>query len=171
MEAIGVTQVRQGGMDDLPWIRSSWPDAADVLERHLVGQQAGGQVVLVARNGSQAVGCVVIRWTGIDTPVARASFPEAPEAAHLFVRRESRNGGVGTALMRSAEQLVVARGFHQLVLAVGLENPGAARLYERLGYLRSGIVELSEYDYTDASGIDRHAVEWNECRVKEALIG
>jgi len=42
--------------------------------------------------------------------------------------------GIGTSLMREAEVVVRERGGLAIVLGVEASNPGARRLYERLGY-------------------------------------
>jgi RimJ/RimL family protein N-acetyltransferase len=47
---------------------------------------------------------------------------------------ERRGAGVGTALTREAERLVAAHGHDRLSLSVGVGNPRARALYERLGY-------------------------------------
>ncbi|MEO8107224.1 MAG: GNAT family N-acetyltransferase [Actinomycetes bacterium] len=166
-----VIEVRRGDAEELPGIRSSWPEASGVVERHLAGQEAGGSTLLVAWSGARAVGYVVVRWTGADTPLARQAFPGAAEVAHLFVRLESRGVGVGSTLLEVADRVAADRGVKQLVLGVGEDNPAAARLYERFGYRRTGIVEVSEYDYLDGRGVDRHAVEWNECLVRDIATG
>jgi GNAT superfamily N-acetyltransferase len=60
--------------------------------------------------------------------------------------------GVGSLLLQASENLVRSRGFAQVSLAVGLENPGARRLYERLGYLAIGDPYNDIWHYTDARG-------------------
>lgn len=54
---------------------------------------------------------------------------------HSFrVRPDQRNQGLGTRLMQHAEADLRARGFSRVALNVARDNPGALRLYERLGY-------------------------------------
>ena len=64
---------------------------------------------------------------------SRAAEGEATLIA-AAVRPELRGRGIGTALMEAAEQLTCSRGFSAIVLGVEDWNPGARRLYERLGY-------------------------------------
>ena len=78
---------------------------------------------------------------------------------------------MGSTLLDVAERVAADHGVKELVLYVGEDNAGAGRLYERLGYRRTGIVEASEYDYLDSHGVDRHAVEWNECLAKGIAAG
>ncbi|MEX1317556.1 MAG: GNAT family N-acetyltransferase [Synechococcaceae cyanobacterium] len=54
-----------------------------------------------------------------------------------------RGQGIGTQLMKLAESQATARGYRRLSLIVFEGNPGARRLYDRLGYrevARAGIV-------------------------------
>jgi RimJ/RimL family protein N-acetyltransferase len=50
---------------------------------------------------------------------------------------------------------------------VGLENPAARRLYERLGYRATGEQTTTTYDFVDADGVTRSATETVEWMVKE----
>ena len=42
--------------------------------------------------------------------------------------------GIGTALVQAGEDTARRLGHGRIALGVGLDNPGARRLYERLGY-------------------------------------
>jgi len=67
-------------------------------------------------------------------------------------RHAARGQGVGSTIIAAAEAIVVERvgangtGSRQLVLGVGLDNPRAAALYERLGYVRTGAVTTTTYE-------------------------
>src|SRR5262249_18293518 len=50
------------------------------------------------------------------------------------VARPWQGQGIGTALVRAAEELAIERGFGAAELGVEDSNPRARRLYERLGY-------------------------------------
>lgn len=58
--------------------------------------------------------------------------------------------GLGTLLVRAAEQRVRDRGLHRAELAVEEDNPRARALYERLGYVAYG----READAWDEEGPD-----------------
>ena len=69
--------------------------------------------------------------------------PRDPEGARkarvevdlgLAVAPDWRGRGVGTALMRAAEDWARAHGAERMVLDLNAANEGALRLYERLGY-------------------------------------
>ena len=57
-----------------------------------------------------------------------------PELNAVTVAPELRSQGIGTALIREAERRVAPRGLACVGLAVGVDNPRARSLYERLGY-------------------------------------
>jgi len=68
---------------------------------------------------------------------ARANEGAAVLAA-ASVSPAIRNRGIGTELMRAAEVFAYDRGCRAIVLGVEDSNPGARRLYERLGYRAVG---------------------------------
>jgi RimJ/RimL family protein N-acetyltransferase len=56
-----------------------------------------------------------------------------PSRSWRFHRR-IRNRGHGTALVEAAEQRAGELGHPRVCLGVGVDNPDARRLFERLGY-------------------------------------
>lgn len=68
--------------------------------------------------------------------------PHRADVAKMLVHRRARRQGVGGALMRAAEAAALAQGRNLLVLDTVTES-AAARLYERLGWIRVG--EIPEY--------------------------
>jgi ribosomal protein S18 acetylase RimI-like enzyme len=63
------------------------------------------------------------------------------------VPRPLQRQGIGTSLVHAAEALAAERGYRALELGVEDSNPGARRLYERLGY-RS--VARNDFQYVGA---------------------
>ena len=84
-------------------------------------------VALLAEEDGEAVG------------YALASIvPETPIRGHLydfFVRQDSRQRGIGLALVAEVAKRLREQGVTHLSLDVGTGNDGARRLYERLGFL------------------------------------
>ena len=64
--------------------------------------------------------------------------PHRAEISKLLVHRRARCRGIGQALMRAAEREAAARGRSLIVLDTA--DPGAERLYERLGWQRVGVI-------------------------------
>jgi GNAT superfamily N-acetyltransferase len=108
-------------------------------ERHfftdrLARQQRGGGVVLVAWLDGQPVGEVFLECEPAREPEVRRWLPGVPRLDHLEVLGPFQGRGVGTKLIGAAEATARQLGYERIALGVGLDNPKARRLYERLGY-------------------------------------
>ena len=97
---------------------------------------------------------------------ARASYPDCVEVNHLQVRPALRGRGAGTSLLLAAERLVRARGHDLIAVSVAAENADAARLYRRLGFQPTSVIDVSSYTWTDERRRTHRAVERNELLVK-----
>ncbi len=138
----------------------------DVHGAHFEEQRDGRATYLVAWREDQPLGSALVHWAGPIGVNARAAFPTCVEINHLQVRPAERGAGVGTGLIRAAEELAAVHGRRRVALAVGVGNARAARLYERLGYSPTGTIDVNEYDWTDADGRTHHEVETDELLVK-----
>ncbi|MFF5480740.1 GNAT family N-acetyltransferase [Streptomyces sp. NPDC012935] len=118
-------------------------------------QEAGESTYLIPWLDGRPVGHAEVRWTGCAAPEVRAAQPGCPEINGLTVWPASlRSQGVGTALVNHAERLARERGVVVMGLGVGDDNPRAAALYERLGYLPT-VAYVDRWAYLDADGV-RH---------------
>ncbi len=77
-----------------------------------------------------------------------------PEKDALFIQKvgvspELRGKGVGTALLNEQIRRARDRGFRRCVLDVAATNPGAQRLYERMGFRVVGEKRLEARDAAD----------------------
>jgi ribosomal protein S18 acetylase RimI-like enzyme len=94
--------------------------------------EAGTRVLFVATADQGVVGRVFVQLDSTDT-----RYADGVRRGYLYalrVRPESQRKGIGTRLVAAAEAELRARGFRWAAIAVGKENPGALRLYHRLGY-------------------------------------
>ena len=103
---------------------------ADCLAR----QAAGEGVLLVAWLDGWPVGDVFLHRDPADEPQVRRHLPGVATLIHLEVLGPVQRRGIGTALIRTGEDTARRLGHDRIALGVGLDNPGARRLYERLGY-------------------------------------
>jgi ribosomal protein S18 acetylase RimI-like enzyme len=88
----------------------------------------------IARDGTAPVGFAV----------ADTSFFEQCFVWALSTHREHRRHGVGTALIRHVESVCTTR---KLFTSTNESNAAARKLFESLGFIRSGIIEnLDERD-------------------------
>lgn len=98
---------------------------------------------------------------------ARVAFPGCVELIHLQVREHQRGRGVGTAIIAAAEQIARDAGKKQIALGVDLTNEAAARLYRRLNYQTTGVIDATAYHWLDEHGTPHHERETSELLVKQ----
>jgi ribosomal protein S18 acetylase RimI-like enzyme len=89
--------------------------------------------VLGAVENGELVGTVTLH---LDCP---PNQPHRGEIAKLIVRVGRRGRGIARALMVAAERVAVERGRTLLTLDTA-DDGGAGPLYERLGYVRAGVI-------------------------------
>jgi GNAT superfamily N-acetyltransferase len=101
----------------------------------LARQQRGGGVLLVAWLEGRPAGEVFLEFEPATEPEVRRQLPGVPRLDHLEVLGPLWGQGIGTALIGAAEDSARQLGHQRIALGVGLDNPKARRLYERLGYV------------------------------------
>jgi ribosomal protein S18 acetylase RimI-like enzyme len=98
-------------------------------------QSRGEALFLMAFRDDAVVGHTMLLRDSKYPEVRVAHEPAEINALAAYVRRT----GVGTALIAAAEEIAAGEwGRRRIGLAVGLDNPEASRLYERLGYRNWG---------------------------------
>jgi GNAT superfamily N-acetyltransferase len=97
------------------------------------GVAAGERAVLVAEDGDGVCGTVQLI---LDLP---ENQPHRADLVKMLVHRRARRQGLGAALMRAAEGLARDCGRTLLVLDA-VTGGDAERLYDRLGWVRVGVV-------------------------------
>lgn len=110
------------------------PDAAAAFwDGALAAADRGERVIFGAWDGNALVGTVTLL---LNFP---PNQPHRAEIAKLMTRMSHRGRGVGTALMRAAEDMAAERGRTLLVLDTAVED-GASRLYDALGFTQTGVI-------------------------------
>ncbi|MHA7239804.1 GNAT family N-acetyltransferase [Arthrobacter sp. TMS1-12-1] len=137
---------------DLDALEMTEPPGSGITRNLLRHQAAGSIVYAAAWQKNQPVGTVVLDLASKYTP----------ELKHLFVQEAARGAGVGTALCAWAEDHAAQAGFGKLHLNVGVENDGARRLYQRLGFTPAGQTTTTTYEYVDDAGQKQWATETDE---------
>jgi len=74
------------------------------------------------------------------------------EIDEVFVSPEVRSAGVGAAMVATAERDLAGRGLVRLQLQLGVDNHGARRFYERLGFSRRAGYELLDKPLKEGAG-------------------
>jgi ribosomal protein S18 acetylase RimI-like enzyme len=92
--------------------------------------------------------------SGLPVALGGVDYAKTPGAGTLWqlsVHGALHSCGIGTILIRAAEQRIRARGLHRAELGVEECNPRARALYERLGYVAYGR-EPDSWDEQAADG-------------------
>ena len=92
--------------------------------------------------------------SGLPVAIGGIDYAKTPGAGTLWqlaVHGALQSCGIGTILIRAAEQRIRARGLHRAELGVEECNPRARALYERLGYVAYGR-ELQSWDEESPDG-------------------
>jgi ribosomal protein S18 acetylase RimI-like enzyme len=79
--------------------------------------------------------------SGLPVAIGMVDYAEGTGAGticQLSVHGALQSCGIGTLLIRAAEQRILARGLRRAELGVEESNPRARALYERLGYIAYG---------------------------------
>ncbi|MEU0742781.1 GNAT family N-acetyltransferase [Streptomyces sp. NPDC006134] len=135
------------------------PGAVSCHARRFARQEAGESTCLVAWLDGRPVGHAEVRRGGCDDPDVRAARPGCPEINALAVHpARLRSRGIGSALVRAAEERAARRGRTAVGLGVAAGNPRAAALYARLGY-RPLLDYLDRWSYEDTDGTVRHVTD------------
>jgi len=127
-------------------------EAADAFwERSLAAADRGERVILGAWKGVELVGTVTLL---LDCP---PNQPHRAEIAKMMTRPEYRGYGVGTALLRAAEDVAAQRGRTLLVLDTAADE-GAAGFYEKQGYNLAGVIP--NFAYKPLGGLTATRIYW-----------
>jgi ribosomal protein S18 acetylase RimI-like enzyme len=133
------------------------------FDEHRVGRR----LMLVADVNGYPIGQVFIQFVSSDT-----IFADGRERGYLYslrVMEPFQRHRIGTRLVEAAERALRARGYSWSVIAASKDNPGARRLYERLGYAVF-LEDPGQWQYTDHEGNIQTVVE--PCWVMEKrLVG
>lgn len=102
-------------------------------ESSLAAAHLGHRVVLGAYSDDQLVGTVTLL---LDCP---ENQPHRGEIAKMMTSVAYRGRGVASALLQEAERIAIEKGRTLLTLDTA-EQEGAAGLYEKMGYRRTGVI-------------------------------
>lgn len=144
------------------------PGATSFHARRFARQEAGQSTYLVAWVDGRPVGHTELRWTGCAAPEITADCPEIGSLA--VWPEELRSRGIGSALVRAAEELARGRGLGVVGIGVGKDNKRAGALYTRLGY-RAVADYPDRYSYEVHDGTVRECVDACTFLVKELSPG
>jgi GNAT superfamily N-acetyltransferase len=126
-------EIRPAVDADLPALATVFGDRHFFPDR-LRRQRDGLGLLLVAWLDGGPVGDVYLSWDPADDPQVRRFLPNVAQLIHLEVLSRLWRRGIGTAVIRAAEEAARGLGHSRIALCVELDNHDARRLYDRLGY-------------------------------------
>lgn len=119
-------------------------------------QKLGRRAMLIADCQDFPIGHIFVQLAR-----SKMSYSDDEARAYLYslrVMEMFQGQGIGTRLIQMAEGLIRDRGLEWVTIAVGKQNIGALRLYERLGY-EIYTDDPGRWSYRDHQGIVRHVNE------------
>jgi GNAT superfamily N-acetyltransferase len=124
---------------------------------HIEGRRreraAGLRTMFIAEQDGATIGCVAFE--------ERMDRPGLLHFYALSVLPEHQSRGIGTRIVEAVEEEAQRRALGGVDLAVNIENEGAIRLYERLGYAREPGTVTNRWTWEGPNGEERDMVE--EC--------
>ncbi len=111
----------------------SYADALEAFEGFVAEAEQGRRLILAAFADRELVGTVQVILA------LPPNQPHRGEIAKLLVRQSARRRGIAQLLMERAEEEARAEGKTLLVLDA-VTGDAAARLYERLGWTKVGVI-------------------------------
>lgn len=168
-DTVGLAKVviRSIREDDLPALE--WEGAytiyRKVFRQTYEDARRGQRLMLVAAAGDRLVGQIFVQLSS--TEMRYADGYNRGYLYSLRVRPEWQGQGIGTRLIEAAEAALRARQYNMAVIAAGKDNPGAQRLYERLGY-RTFADDPGVWYFQDVNGQQQSVAE--PCWVMEKRL-
>jgi GNAT superfamily N-acetyltransferase len=117
-------------------VRRLKPEEVEAVDRHLplsrLDQESGeGSTYLIAWEDDRPVGHAHIAWDSTHLGL--------PEIQDVYVVPDKRRRGIASQLTHAAEDEARRRGWDGISLSVSRsDNPAAAQLYAKLGYVDAG---------------------------------
>ncbi len=126
-------------------------DADAFWDSALAAAARGERIILGAWDGSLLVGTVTLQ---LHCP---PNQPHRGEIAKMMTRLSHRGRGIGTVLLRAAEDLAVRHRRNLLVLDTARDG-GASAFYERQGYRLAG--EIPDYALRPHGALTATMIYW-----------
>lgn len=119
-------------------------------------QVAGGRLMLLADMNSYPIGQLFIQLESYDDYLSGSG--KRGYFYSLRVMTPFQRRGIGSALIREGERVLIERGYESVSIAAAKDNKGAKKLYERLGY-KTYTEDSGRWSYVDHEGRIHHVHE------------
>jgi ribosomal protein S18 acetylase RimI-like enzyme len=156
LEKLVIRKIKHNDLPDLEW-EGEFKHFRRLYKNAFQNQQNGTAILWVAELPEAGIiGQVFVQLSGSRPELADGqcrAYIYSVRIKHLF-----RNYGIGTMIMRHAEQDIFQRGYSFATLNVGKKNAKARRFYQRLGYQVISD-EPGNWSYLDHHGKRRYVHE------------
>lgn len=145
-----ITRIYNEGIDDR--IATLETEKRTVEERRawLVSRDERHPVLVATRDG------IVLGWASLNVFNPRPAYRHVADFS-VYVGREARGQGVGSALLEAVIERARELGYHKLVLAAFPFNEAGLALYRRFGFREVGIYK--EQGVLDGQWVDTIIME------------
>jgi len=153
-DAAAIARIYNQGIKDRVATFETEPRTPAQIEALLAERGERHSTVVVERDGA------VVAWASAGTYRSRPCYDGVGEFS-VYVAREARGTGAGTAALQGLVDECERRGFWTLVSRVFPENAASRALCRKLGFREVGV-------YLRHGKLDGH---WRDCVIVEKLIG
>lgn len=148
---LSALQIRLLEERDLPALARTFRFSRHHIEARWRERRAGLRTMFIAELSGEAAGAVAFE-----------ERMDRPGLLHLFalaVLPPLQNRGIGTRIIEAVEEEAQRRALGGVDLSVAIDNAGAIRLYERLGYAREAGITTHRWTWEGPDGEEREVVE------------
>ncbi len=153
-DAAAIARIYNQGIEDRIATFETEPRTTAQIEAQLAERGERYPTVVVERDGQ------VVAWASASSYRSRPCYAGVGEFS-VYVEREARGRGAGTAALRGLIRECEQRGFWKLLSRVFPENAASRALCRRLGFREVGV--YARHGKLDGA--------WRDCVIVEKLIG
>lgn len=149
---IAIRPLAAGEVEQL--VRAPWSSGLPEKHARRFARQAAGEAdYLVAWDGATPIGHLLVKWTGPGQEPMDSRLADCAAIEDFVIAPALRSRGYGRLLLDEAARRARERGLRRLGLAVGLDNPRARALYERVGFAETdcGVITI-RWQYLGSDG-------------------
>ena len=151
-DAAEITRIYNQGIEDRSTFETELRDAAE--RKQWLSTRTPRHPVIVAIRQERLSG-----WASLNPFSPRTAYRFVADLS-VYVEREARGAGIGSALMADLIERARSLEYHKIVLATFPHSAAALRLYERCGFRTVG-------DYKEQGLLDG---KWTDTRIMELLL-
>ncbi len=150
-----IREARESDLPALEW-EGEYTHFRRLYRQALDEAKMGRRILLIVENEGEIVGQIFIH---LKSKLNHHFAPDRTGYLYSFrVKPEYRFMGIGTSLLREAEEMLLDYGFSRAVISVVKDNVPARLLYEKLGYTIF-TEDPGEWSYFDDLGVLKQVIE------------